>query len=93
MTTYPNAHLFPALGSVTGASLDKVREYTQAAIEARKTAGDTKITFVEFAVQNAGADGVGCAKHPSLETHAKMAAVLASAPKTTLDWWGSIVEE
>jgi lysophospholipase L1-like esterase len=84
---YPAARFFLAVGPMlSGDSYTKAAAYLKAVIEARAKAGDKNLTLLEFASQNADADGLGCDYHPSLETHRKMAGKLIAALKADLGW-------
>ncbi len=86
-TRYPKARLYVALGPMlTGANLTKAKGYLEDVVAARKKAKDTNVAFLQFATQNAAADGVGCVGHPNVTTHKKMAAVLTAALKNDLGW-------
>lgn len=84
---YPGAFVFcttsPLLGGTEAA---QHKGYVQAAIDARKAKGDTRVALVDFPTQDGAVDGLGCDYHPSLKTHAKMAAILTAAIKAQLGW-------
>ena len=61
------------------------RGYVAAAIAARAAAGDTKISLVDIDEQSPS-DGYGCGYHPSVSTHAKMAARLVEHVKPRMGW-------
>ena len=83
---YPNAHIYCALGPMlNGDGLANARECITSAITQKKTAGDTKLHFIEFPVQDQ-ANGLGEDWHPSIKTHQLMADQLAAQIKTDLGW-------
>ena len=83
---YPSAFVFAAVGPMlSGTSYTQDKTYIQAAIDARKSAGDTKLGLVELPTQDP-ADGLGCDYHPSLKTHQKMADVLTATIKAQMGW-------
>lgn len=84
---YPLAHFFLALGPMlSGTAYDQARVYLNAVIAARASAGDTKLRLVEFGIQDAQVDGLGCDYHPSLKTHQHMADKLVAAVRAELAW-------
>ena len=56
-----------------------------AALAERRQAGDDKVFLVGFPSQT-GALGYGCDYHPSVATHAQMAAHLAQVAASQLGW-------
>jgi lysophospholipase L1-like esterase len=89
---YPGALVVCAVGPMLtdiyppGArTLTRARAYVQAAVEARKRAGDAKVIYLEFPAQDA-ANGYGCDYHPSSKTHAMMAQRLSAVLRTELGW-------
>lgn len=83
---YPDAQIVCAVGSMmSGPKLELVRGYLAALIEARKQKGETKLHYVEFEPQKME-DGIGADWHPSVKTHAKMAAVLTAKLKEVAGW-------
>jgi lysophospholipase L1-like esterase len=66
-------------------NLANVRRWNRDIVAARRAAGDTRIEALSYPVQDP-ADGYGSDWHPSLVTHAKMAARLAAAIRTAEGW-------
>lgn len=84
---YPNAFIMLAVGSMmTGATLDQAKLETHQVVDALRGAGDMRVSFVDLGEQDGAADGYGCASHPSLMTHAAMAAKLTAAVKQVTGW-------
>jgi len=84
---YPSARFFLALGPMlSSADYPKASSYLKAVIAERATAGDKNLTLLEFGLQDATADGLGCDYHPSLKTHQKMADKLQAALEADLAW-------
>jgi hypothetical protein len=83
---YPSADLVLTIGPMLdGANLMAIKTHLQKVISTRATEGDTKMSFLEFPVQQQ-ADGYGCDYHPSPATNAKMAALLTAELKTRRGW-------
>jgi lysophospholipase L1-like esterase len=89
---YPGALIVCAVGPMLtdiyppGAhTLTRARAYVRAAVEAEKRAGDEKVVYLEFPVQDAS-NGYGCDYHPSAKTHALMAERLTAVLRTELGW-------
>ena len=83
---YPNAHLLLTIGPMLdGANLTAIKGHLQKVISTRAGEGDTKMSFLEFPVQQQ-ADGYGCDYHPSPTTNAKMATLLTAEVKARLGW-------
>ena len=68
-----------------GANLTAIKTHLQKVIATRAGEGDTKMSFLEFPVQQQ-ADGYGCDWHPSPATNAKMATLLTAELKARLGW-------
>jgi lysophospholipase L1-like esterase len=66
-------------------ALTHARAYITAAVAEVHAAGDAKVSFLEFATQDA-ANGRGCDYHPSKKTHALMAEQLAATLREKLAW-------
>jgi len=86
-TRYPSAIVFAGVGP-----LDIKKQYAamheavgRVVAEARGR-GDTRIHEVQFEIQNAELDGVGCDNHPSVATHRRMAKVLVEAVREKTGW-------
>jgi lysophospholipase L1-like esterase len=83
---YPDAHLLLTIGPMLdGANLTAIKGHLQKVISTRASEGDTKMSFLEFPVQQQ-ADGYGCDWHPSPATNAKMATLLTAELKARLGW-------
>ena len=83
---YPDAHLLLTIGPMLdGANLTAIKTHLQKVIATRAGEGDTKMSFLEFPVQQQ-ADGYGCDWHPSPATNAKMATLLTAELKARLGW-------
>jgi hypothetical protein len=78
-TKYPSAYILAVV------PLSAAKAHIDAVVAARNGAGDANIgTFTPSAV--AVADGWGCDYHPTVATHAKWGAELASALASKLGW-------
>jgi len=78
---YPNALILCTCGSMLSQTeVQKVRDGANTAIA---TLGDARMKTFDFATQTGP---MGCAGHPSLATHQKMADVLTAELKATLGW-------
>jgi lysophospholipase L1-like esterase len=85
-TQYPQAHIYCALGPMlSGDNLTSARDYIGSIINSLKSAGDTKVHFIEFPMQD-GSLGYGEDWHPSVAEHAVMGNQLAAQIKTDLGW-------
>jgi lysophospholipase L1-like esterase len=83
---YSDAHIYCAVGPMlSGDNLTYARNYISTVVSQLQSAGDTKVHFIEFPVQD-GTLGYGEDWHPSVATHAKMASQLAAQIKTDLGW-------
>jgi len=83
---YPDAHLLLTIGPMLdGANLSAIKGHLQKVLTTRAGEGDTKMSFLEFPVQQQ-TDGYGCDYHPSPTTNAKMSALLTAELKTRLGW-------
>ncbi len=83
---YSGAHIYCALGPMLSwDSLTSARDYITTVVNQLNTAGDTKIHFIEFPIQD-GTLGYGEDYHPSVATHAQMATQLTQQIKTDLGW-------
>lgn len=58
----------------------------QAAIDARKAAGDAKLSLLEIPTQDEDGDGLGCDYHPNKVTQQKMSTALVAHLKPLLGW-------
>jgi lysophospholipase L1-like esterase len=83
---YSDAHIYCALGPMlNGDNLINARNYLNMVVEQLQAAGDSKIHFIEFAMQD-GTLGYGEDWHPSIATHAQMANQLVKQLKNDLGW-------
>ena len=83
---YPSAHLLLTIGPMLdGANLTAIRGHLQKVIAARAGEGDTKMSYLEFPVQQQ-ADGYGCDWHPSAATNTKMSTLLTAELRARLGW-------
>jgi lysophospholipase L1-like esterase len=83
---YASAHIYCAVGPMlNGDNLTSARDYINTLVNSLRSAGDTKVHFIEFPMQD-GSLGYGEDWHPSVATHAKMANQLAAQIKTDLGW-------
>jgi lysophospholipase L1-like esterase len=80
---YPDAFLLPVAPSLFGAEVDLVAGYLQSAVDQRHAAGDADVAFADINVTWIGS---GCDGHPSVETHAGMAARLVEELQVHLGW-------
>lgn len=90
---YPGVQVYCTIGSMLNdnwppqsKALTTIRGYLTALVAELNKAGDAKVHFLEFAVQDVNNDGGGANWHPSLKTHQKMAAKLVEALKKDLGW-------
>jgi hypothetical protein len=89
---YPDATIYLALGSMMGDwspdrhPLTDARGYIQRVVSECNSAGDNKIHFLEFAVQNPAVNGVGADWHPSAKTDQVMADTFVSALRKDPGW-------
>jgi lysophospholipase L1-like esterase len=85
-TANPNAQIILASSPLlTDPHRQTQIDWMNGAMAARKTAGDTKISFLEIA-QVTDAEGFGCDSHPSKATQARMASSLVGHIKPLLNW-------
>ncbi|WOO38243.1 cellulose binding domain-containing protein [Anaerocolumna sp. AGMB13020] len=85
-TQYPDAHIYCAMGPMlSGDSQSSARDYISGVVNQKNTAGDTKVHYIEFPVQE-WANGYGEDWHPSLVTHQLMANQLAARIRVDLGW-------
>lgn len=64
----------------------KSRQYIQRVVKEENDRGDTKVHYLEFAMQNPFVDGVGADWHPNIKTHQAMANKFLEALKRDLGW-------
>jgi lysophospholipase L1-like esterase len=83
---YANAHFVLAIGPMLdGTNLTTIKTRLQTVITTRSGEGDSKLSFLEFPVQQQ-ADGYGCDWHPSPATNVKRATRLTAEIRTRLGW-------
>jgi lysophospholipase L1-like esterase len=83
---YSGAHIYCALGPMlNGDVLITARDCINTVVNQLKSAGDSKIHFIEFPMQD-GSLGYGEDWHPSVATHAQMASQLVQQIKADLGW-------
>ncbi len=84
--THPSAHLVAVTSPMLdGANHVAQRGYLEAAVAARRAAGDLAVSFLDMEEQRAE-DGLGCGFHPSRTTQRKMADRLAAHVRSVLGW-------
>lgn len=91
-TKNPQAMIYCAIGpmlsdkwSKSKSALSTCKKYLQRIVKESNAAGDTKVKFLEFPMQD-GKLGFGAQWHPSLKTHQLMADVLSKALENDLAW-------
>lgn len=83
---YPQAHILCTLGPMMSAmQVAQARAYLMPVIESARAAGDTRISYLEYPMQD-GSTGFGCDWHPSRGTHQAMATVLTAELRRLLGW-------
>jgi lysophospholipase L1-like esterase len=83
---YPDAHIYCALGpALNSGNLSEARNYITAVVKRLNSAGDSKVRFIEFPMDN-GRNGFGEDWHPSVKTHQLMAEQLVKQLKIDLGW-------
>jgi lysophospholipase L1-like esterase len=83
---HPEAYVFCMIGPLLyGAGLSQATAYTQAIIDERRAAGDSRIELLNFGQQNASL-GTGCSWHPNVTVQTEMADRLVAAIQTALGW-------
>jgi lysophospholipase L1-like esterase len=83
---YPNAHIYLALGPMLSwDSLTSARDYITTVANQFNAAGDAKVHFIEFPMQD-GSLGYGEDYHPSVAEDAAMANQLINQIKADLGW-------
>jgi lysophospholipase L1-like esterase len=88
---HPHALIVCALGPMLSdrypegaACLTHARKYITQVVDAVRARGDTRVTFLEFPVQDPTT--AGCDFHPNLTTHRQMADELTAVLKTQMGW-------
>ena len=80
----PNALILAMVPTLlSGTDLSTAQKNVEAAVAARKSAGDSNVYSYFMSVTM---DGWGCDWHPSAKTHAAMGASLTQELKTRLGW-------
>ncbi|HVU00307.1 MAG TPA: SGNH/GDSL hydrolase family protein [Polyangiaceae bacterium] len=83
---YPQAYLFVLIGPMlTGQSLQRAREYLDEVVHDRQTRGDARIRHIRVPPQEPR-NGLGCYRHPTVETHRLMGEDLAAEMRAVLRW-------
>ena len=89
----PEGHIFLASGPLMSDSwppdvkaLSALKGYLDKVVADLAQAGDKRVHRIDFAPQDGNKDGLGSDWHPSLKTHAKMAAKLEEAIGKELGW-------
>jgi lysophospholipase L1-like esterase len=77
---YPDAHIFLAVGAMT----QQPETALKAAITTLKSAGENKVYFLKFDLQQNVAGGIGCQYHPGKLTHEIMGQTLVTAIRQAL---------
>ena len=87
-SVYPNVFVFATVGPMLGgAHYAAVKTAISNVVATRKAAGDGRVQLVEFPTQDcADASSCGCAGHPNLAEHQKMATILEAAIHAALGW-------
>jgi hypothetical protein len=78
---YPDAWIFCTAGPMTLAYATAV----QGVVTARTKAGDQRIRFLQFALQD-GSLGFGCDYHPTVATHRQMSVAITAAIRAATGW-------
>jgi lysophospholipase L1-like esterase len=83
---YPKAQIVCTLGPMMNAQqIARARGYIMPAIDAARTGGDTRVSYLEFPTQD-GSTGFGCDWHPSKGTNQAMADKLVAELRRLLSW-------
>ncbi len=83
---YPGAHIYLALGPLLSyANLTSARDYITTVVNQFNAAGDSKVHFIEFPMQD-GSLGYGEDYHPSVAEDAAMSNQLVTQIKADLGW-------
>ncbi len=81
---YPSAFILALVPTLlSGNDLATAESYVNKAVTARNGSGDKKVEAYSMMVQS---EGWGCDYHPSLKTHANMAASLTTVLKDRMGW-------
>jgi lysophospholipase L1-like esterase len=90
---YPLVHLVVATSPMLGGTAHATsREQLGAAVSARNSVGDARVTLLDFPEQRL-ADGLGCDSHPGKITHQKMAEALQSHVARLTGWGPALVAD
>lgn len=84
--TAPDAHIFCCTGSMWTNTLGQWNDYVKSVADDLNTAGDKKVHFLPFDIQDKDKDGLGGDWHPNVKTQIKMAAKLSAAIQKEVGW-------
>jgi hypothetical protein len=83
---YPEAFIFCAVGPLLwGDGLTQATQYIHSIVDAANAAGDDRVVFLDFGQQNTSL-GTGCAYHPNVPEHQRLADILVPAVQANLSW-------
>ena len=83
---YPDAWIYCAIGPLLySTGLANATQYIKALVATVNGNGDTKVKVLDLGSQNTTL-GTGCAYHPNVTEHARMAGILSTELKATLSW-------
>lgn len=83
---YPDAWIFCTVGPLLyGTGLATATGYIQAVVSNAQAAGDMKVKYLDFGLQNTSM-GTGCDYHPNTIEHQAMATKLVAALRAALRW-------
>ena len=85
-TTAPDAHIFLATGPMWIGNQDPWNKYVKSVVKDLNDAGDAKVHYLPFAIQDTKKDGMGGDWHPNVITHTKMGAKLTAAIEKDAGW-------
>jgi lysophospholipase L1-like esterase len=84
--TAPDAHIFLATGPMWIGAQDAWNTYVKAVVKDLNDAGDKKVHYLPFDIQDQKKDGLGGDWHPTVATQVKMAAKLTAAIEKEVGW-------
>lgn len=84
--TAPEAHIFIAIGPMWTAPDTVWDKYCKQVVKELNDAGDAKVYYLRFPVQDANKDGLGGDWHPTVKTHKKMGALFSKNIAEKLGW-------
>jgi lysophospholipase L1-like esterase len=84
--TAPDAHIFLATGPMWIGAQDIWNDYVKSVVKDLTDAGDAKVHYLPFGIQDAKKDGLGGDWHPTVATQVKMAAKLTAAIEKEVGW-------